>query len=302
MPTQNADNLAKKTLQKHGKSFNFASYFLSPEQALAAARLYSFCRTVDDTADNATDAAQKKRAYEELSTVKSHIHANSSNIEWVTDFLELCRDYNINQSLGATLIDGVLSDTGQVQIQDVPQLIQYAYRVAGVVGEMMCPILGAKPGAEPFAIDLGIGMQLTNIARDVLEDAHQDRQYIPGEWIPKSSPQTIRSASSTSRQNIQLAIEKLLQLSEDYYKSGFLGLAYLPRKSSLAIRIAGSVYREIGILIQKKNYAYWEGRVRTSFLRKLRIAFFAAFKRRKSSLAKHNSTLHVHLKGTANVH
>ena len=284
-------------LKKHGKTFNFARLFLGSKTGIAAARLYRFCRIVDDIADESPDPDIAKVKLNEL---KVSIAQNAANHPVVEDFLSLCEEYQIDRHHGITLIDGVSQDLNLVALPTLETLIQYAYRVAGVVGLMMAPILGAKKVGYAFAIDLGIGMQLTNIARDVLEDAQMERRYLPGEWVNTLTASDITLANIQNKEQIQNAIKVLLNLAEEYYQSGLAGLYYLPPRNRQAIAVAAYVYRDIGRKLLKNDCQYWLGRVVVSKPRKILLASQALWHLKAAAIAnhetKHQNELHRHLK------
>ena len=280
---------AHLAMKKHGKSFHFAKKLLGRDSSQKIERLYYFCRTVDDLVD---EASSYEEASQTLTNVKRDINKKKSSIPWVNDYLDLCERNKIEPNLGITLIDGVLSDTGNVHIKTKSQLIQYAYSVAGVVGQMMCPLLEAKSGAEQFAIDLGIAMQLTNIARDVLTDAKLNRIYIPAEWLPDFSPERILAYKDEDKLAVQGAIKKILDTSEQYYNSAFKGLAYLPAMNAIAIKVAGKVYRAIGLKLSKRQYAYWLNRTYTTKFEKIKIALHAILTGVNRTEPEHNRILH----------
>lgn len=270
-------------LKKHGKSFNFARMFLGSETGLAAARLYAFCRIVDDIADESPDS---QIAISKLETLKTEISSNVASHPVVTDFLLLCDEYQIDANHGITLINGVSQDLNPVELTSVEELIQYAYSVAGVVGLMMSPILGATKAGHPFAIDLGIAMQLTNIARDVLEDAQMQRRYIPGLWLDNISAPQIASTAAKVRDAVQHAIKRLLELAEHYYQSGLAGLYYLPPRNRKAIAVAAYVYREIGRKLLRNDCRYWQGRTSVSTPAKILLASQALWHLRRAVIAQ----------------
>lgn len=283
-------------LKKHGKTFNFARLFLGSDTGIAAARLYRFCRIVDDIADESPNPDIAKIKLDEL---KVSITQNSATHPVVDDFLKLCEEYQIDRNHGITLIDGVSQDLNLVALPTLETLIQYAFRVAGVVGLMMAPILGAKKTGYAFAIDLGIGMQLTNIARDVLEDSQMGRRYLPAEWVNTLSASDISLATIEHRQDIQSAIKVLLNLAEEYYQSGLAGLYYLPLRNRKAIAVAAYVYRDIGRKLLKNDCHYWSGRVIVSKPRKVLLASQALWHLKTSTIAnqetEHQYRLHRHL-------
>jgi len=283
-------------LKKHGKTFNFARLFLGSKTGLAAARLYRFCRIVDDIADESPDPEIAKV---KLNDLKESIVQNTADHPVVKDFLRLCEEYQIERNHGITLIDGVSQDLNLVALPSLEALIQYAFRVAGVVGLMMAPILGAKKMGYAFAIDLGIAMQLTNIARDVLEDAQMGRRYLPGEWVNILSASHIALANIEHREQVQDAIKFLLNLAEEHYQSGLAGLYYLPPRNRQAIAVAAYVYRDIGRKLLKNDCHYWLGRVVVSKPKKILLASQALWHIKTAAVANHETEhqkeLHRHL-------
>ncbi|MFT5542449.1 MAG: phytoene synthase [Glaciecola sp.] len=283
-------------LRKHGKSFNFARLFLGSDTGIAAARLYRFCRIIDDIADESED---KEIARTELDKLKDLIIDNRVNQVQVNDFLMLCEEYSIDRHHGITLIEGVSQDLDKVALTSAADLIQYAYRVAGVVGLMMAPILGANKTGYAFAIDLGIGMQLTNIARDVMEDARMQRRYLPAKWVNNASAEEILANGSSVQNTVQPAVKQLLALAETYYQSGLEGLYYLPPRNRRAIAIAAYIYRQIGRKLLKNQCQYWDQRTVVSTPHKMTLAGQALWALRFSPMAKkvspHDNELHIYL-------
>ena len=254
---------ADRLLFRYGKSFYWARYFLGKETAVSATRLYAFCRYLDDIADDSEISGITK-----LRSIEDIFHSNFGQIDAgpeIHDFLHLAEKTELPIFAVKDLLSGLLSDQNDVLILDENQLLQYSYKVAGTVGLMMTPILSPSSSrALPFAVDLGIAMQLTNIARDVLEDAKLNRRYIPGVWCDNISAQQIVTFSSSGthheRSLVTKAIKKVLSLAEVYYGSGFRGLSYLPARNHLAILIAGIIYRLIGRKLLNSGTKWWEGR------------------------------------------
>ncbi len=159
-----------------------------------------------------------------------------------------------------------------------------------------------NPDSFSYAIDLGIGMQLTNIARDVLEDASMGRRYIPGDWVNNLSPDEICGAANEpegkAAQEVRASIKRLLALAETFYKSGARGYRYLPWRAHLSIALAGRIYRQIGLQLADRGYPWHEGRQVTSKAAKLRCSLIAPSSlvtRLISNDANHNQLLHTHL-------
>ena len=234
-------------LRREGKSFYWASFFLPKSSKKNAGILYSICRYFDDLADKHTDdqTTYLKNSIEEIKKNKN----NKVNI-----FLQKNK---INNSIFIDLIEGLILDQKKIRIQNKEELIKYSYHVAGTVGLMMSKIIGVyHEMAAKSAIDLGIGMQLTNIARDVYEDSKMKRIYLPADWIPNISLKNLNDLNECrpgKDEKISNAINKVINLSEKFYENGFAGMKYIPISSRLGIFIAANVYRGIGIKIKSKK-------------------------------------------------
>ena len=182
-------------------------------------------------------------------------------------------------------------------------LLIYSYRVAGTVGLMMSKILMVNDRrALKGAIDLGIAMQLTNIARDVVVDAKMGRRYLPGSWVNDMTPEEIlQAAENPDGENaaiISSAVRRLLALAEDYYASGRRGLSYLPARAHFAIGVAAKVYRQIGIQLLRSKHMWWGPKQVTSKPSKVFCtirASFGMFRRFPHPRGSHNENLHLFL-------
>ena len=249
-------------LRKEGKSFYWASFFLPKNSKKNAGILYSICRYFDDIADK---NSEDKTSY--LKKSINEIRNNQNNK--VNLFLQKNK---INNSILIDLIEGLILDQTQIRIQNKEELIKYSYHVAGTVGLMMSKIIGVKhEKAAQSAIDLGIGMQLTNIARDVYEDSKMKRIYLPANWIPNISLKNLNDLHNKSSENderISNAINKVIALSDKFYENGFAGLKYIPLSTRLGIFIAANIYRGIGIKIKSNKKKYLRERVYLNILEK----------------------------------
>jgi 15-cis-phytoene synthase len=236
---------SRAVLHRHARSFRIASWFLPEDRAADAAVVYAFCRLVDDTADEATDSAAAAVALAEL---RGELAGERPARPLVELLKERCTALNLSLTPFHALIEGAVSDLDSVRMQDDRELLRYAWRVAGTVGWMMCGVLGVSDDrALPHAVDLGVAMQLTNIARDVAEDAKMGRIY-----LPLSRLQSLGVTSQdllTGQANpaaVAQVVRDLLTEAERWYRSGRDGMAYIPWRSRLAIYVASSLYRGIG--------------------------------------------------------
>jgi len=287
----------KATLAHHGKSFYWASLFLGSKLTDQAAQLYLFCRFVDDLADGDLPHRQ-----ESLKDIRTRLDGSSLRAgPEVEAFIKLAADNNIPLIAARELMDGMLKDQQPTAVLDEAELLRYCHGVAGTVGLMMCRVLNCEQArAESFAIDLGIAMQLTNISRDVLEDAKMGRRYLPATWVNLPAS-TIAEADITCHQTVALAIKRLLALAETYYQSALLGIQLLPFRSRFSITVALRVYREIGHSLQRQNLPWWQGRVFINKRQKILLSLRSLGAFRPIMVPKHNVQLHKHLKGLAGV-
>ena len=282
-------------MKNRGRSFYFASRFLDQTTAERAARLYEFCRAIDDIADRSTS---KNEARDRLDQTLAELKGGVPPGKLTQQLFLLAEDTDLDPRAAIELVKGCRSDlSDEVLIQNEEQLIQYCYQVAGSVGIMMCAVLGVKdPRAIPHAIDLGIGMQLTNITRDISEDARSERRYLPTTFVGTLSCTEILSSSNASLENICEAVDKIVNLADRYYKSGREGFCFLPATSRQAIAIAASVYRQIGIRVRDNTEASLTRRAVVPQWEKLVLASAALLKGLLPSTARemptHDPALH----------
>ncbi|MDG1904711.1 MAG: phytoene/squalene synthase family protein [Arenicella sp.] len=290
---------ATAVLAANGKSFAFAGKLLDTATLFACARLYRFCRYVDDVADEATDPVKAAR---QLASIKHDLVRQKSHDPLVSDFILLARDYALDVAVVNELLDGIASDLGHVLVQSEAELLRYCYRVAGTVGVLMCNIFNVRsPAALAHAIDLGIAMQLTNICRDVVEDAKNGRRYIPADMIGDLSPKQILAPCSAERTVMSEAVRKLLSRADHYYQSGAQGYWFLPARIRFAIAVAARVYREIGTVLRARGLDLWGVRAYVKTPRKYMLALAALWSlvkaRRTRVDVSHNTVLHQSLEG-----
>ena len=296
---------SNKILAKKGKTFFWAKFLLKKEHAEDATRLYRFCRYIDDIGDDSED---KDQARQILLQVISEIKLGLSKDPVIGDAIKLFKKRNIDISIPIELIKGVISDLKSVRIESESQLLIYCYQVAGTVGLMMSKVLDVKDDrAHAHAIDLGIAMQLTNICRDVTEDALLDRRYIPGSMCGSLEPEIFVNPAMSTKNLISKNIAYLLDVADEYYKSGHSGLCFLPFRARMCMAIAGFLYRNIGVKLRNESYAFWNGRVFVSQALKLVLTIqillssfidvgFYKYK------GQHQAQLHQSLKNLPHVH
>lgn len=290
-------------LATSGESFFWARRFLGPTIGHNAARLYSFCRVLDDMADGDIPNGPAH-----LEVIQTDLERGVWNDHPVLDqFRDLVEDHALPTDVIGSLVEGLMDDQRpNVLIRDEEELIQYAYKVAGTVGLLMCRVLNVQnPRAETHAIDLGIAMQLTNIARDVVEDAKMGRRYLPASWTWGMAPEDIlRAAEHPTGDDaaiITTAVRRLLALAEEYYASGRIGLAYLPFRAHFSIGVAAKIYRQIGVQLLRSDHLWFGPKQVTSKPTKAFCTLKASFglaRRLPHARPKHDSNLHALLSPT----
>ena len=224
-------------LATFAKSFNWAGFFLPKDTYEECSKLYAFCRILDDVADSGEDLEIKKKKFNEIKDIIKLYEirfTDNQDMLVVNDMIVLSKNKNIKKIILNDLIEGIESDLKkEVNFITIKELLVYSYRVAGTVGLMMAKILGVKDSRALLgAIDLGIAMQLTNIARDVIEDQKIGRKYIEGDF-----------------KNILAT----LQLADTFYESSFSSIKKIPFRYRFAILVARRVYRQIGRKITSKK-------------------------------------------------
>ena len=281
-------------MAKYGKSFRFASLILPTRNIEMVSDLYKICRFIDDCADE-LDAEESKTA---LANIKKNLSNPISDSTVNTIFKKVERN-GVERLYLQELVNGAILDTQKKEINSEKDLIIYCYQVAGVVGLMICPLINVmnKKG-YPHAIDLGIGMQLTNICRDILQDSKNGRVYLPKNWLKNDGIDQDKIGKKTPDE-IKAIIKSLLNLADQYYQSGYGGLAYIPLRPRLSILLAGEVYRHIGEKIRNNRYEICAQRVYLNKAEKIWVLLKAIPLLAMSFFWKprsHNSDLHKYIK------
>ncbi|MEM7482764.1 MAG: phytoene/squalene synthase family protein [Acidobacteriota bacterium] len=293
-------------MRRHGSTFSWAGGLLPADRRRDISHLYSFCRTVDDWVDNASDPASRQIAAERLAMLRQDLTCGAGRLALGAQLLNLAACYRFRVAPALALIDGVAQDLEPQQgFARLSELLRYAYRVAGTVGEMTCSILGGDdPAAVPFAIDLGIAMQLTNIARDVLEDAERGRLYLPRELLPSpATPGTLVAGDDPARESAWSGVRSLLEVAERYYRSADLGVALLPWRSRPTVMVASRVYEAIGLeVLDGGSRRYWQGRARVGRAGRLwhtarALGALGSYGSLRQVRRRHEASLHAALVG-----
>lgn len=274
-------NHATQTMAAGSKSFATASKLFDPATRRSALMLYAWCRHCDDVTDGQTlgfaaDVADAPTAEARLAMLQSETRRAYAG-EPMADpafaaFQEVALAHAIPQRQAFDHLEGFAMDVRGEEYETLEDTLRYCYHVAGVVGLMMARIMGVRDESVlDRACDLGLAFQLTNIARDIVEDAQVGRCYLPTRWLRDAGLTRDNFADPAHRAALAQLAMRLVTEAEPYYDSARAGLADLPLRSAWAIATARGVYREIGIKVKNAREAAWNQRQGTSRLEKLTL-------------------------------
>ena len=256
----NAAEICAATLAQHSKSFSLAGRLLPRESRRDAAVLYTYCRLADDAIDLVEPAAQGAALLELRRDLEAVYRGEPQRDVRLRAFQELVQRKAIPREYAEELLAGFEMDTIGAQYQTLDELLLYCYRVAGVVGLMMCHVLGVKDArALKHAAHLGIAMQLTNICRDVAEDWQLGRLYLPLSMLRKCGPGALNglrvgALPESARASVTAVTRQLLARADRFYRSGDAGIPALSWRAAFAVRAARRIYSAIGARITQPDY------------------------------------------------
>lgn len=278
---------ATESITVGSKSFAAASRLFDPDTRRSAVMLYAWCRHCDDVIDgqeaghSATvlDAGLVQQRLDDLVAQTQDVYAGRPvSAPAFAAFKEVVERHGIRQVYAMDHLAGFAMDVHQRQYLSIDDTLEYCYHVAGVVGLMMAQVMNVSD--EPTldrACDLGMAFQLTNIARDIIEDAGVGRCYLPADWLAELEIPRERLAEPHYRQSVAVLAQRLVALAEPFYASAEAGMAALSGRSAWAVATAGGVYREIGVKVDAAGAGAWDVRVSTSKLDKLRLISLGAW-------------------------
>jgi len=259
---------AEKITAEHSKSFHFASGLLPEEKRSAVRALYAFCRTVDDIVDESSDAERDikldywRRMVETASFEDNDLVAAA----WADTLTR----YHIPRHYALQLIDGVARDLSQSRYQTFDELATYCYGVASTVGLMSMYIVGFHGHeAVPYAIKLGVALQMTNILRDVGEDYRNGRLYLPREELVYFGIQESDIAEGRITENWRNFMRFQIDRTRQLYAESWAGVKMLEREGQLAIGAASVFYQGILDTIETNDYDVFTRRASLSAVEKV---------------------------------
>jgi phytoene synthase len=268
------DEYCQEKAARSGSSFYYSFLFLPPEKRRAITALYAFCREVDDIADEVSDAGVARAKLAWWRTEVANLFAGHPQHPVTRALQPFLATTGIDAARLNEIIDGMEMDLTHHRYPDFAALRLYAHRVAGVVGQLSASVFGfANPSTLEYAESLGIAFQLTNIIRDVGEDARRDRIYLPADEMERfgvtAEDILARRASDGFRALMGLQAER----AEGFYNEAFAKLAPEDRRNQRAGLIMAGIYRTLLAEIRADRFEVLDRRIALTPLRKLWIAW-----------------------------
>jgi phytoene synthase len=274
MPANDPHAYCQEKAAASGSSFYYSFRFLPPERRRAITAFYAFCREVDDIADECRDPTVAGAKLAWWRDEVARLFAGTPSHPVTQALLEAIAPFHLPQEAFEQIIDGMEMDLGRVRYPDFRALRLYCHRVAGVVGEVAALIFGSSDRATlKYANKLGLAFQLTNIIRDVGEDARRDRIYLPQDELAEfgvSEPDLPRAQMS---ENFRRLMEFQYQRAEQTYSEALALLPGADRKSQRPGLIMAAIYRTLLQEIRQDGFRVLDRRMSLTPLRKLWLAW-----------------------------
>lgn len=271
---------ASQTIAAGSRSFAAAARLFDVHTRESAVMLYAWCRHCDDVVDGQQLGHGQREGRRDDGLFKLAELERDTRRVWAGDpppdpvfcgLAEVARRHRIPLALPLAHLAGFRMDVENVRYRQLDDTLLYCWRVAGVVGVMMAMVMGTRQSATlDRACDLGMAFQLTNIARDVVEDAAIGRVYLPADWL---AAEALHSAEQmlgdAARPALGRMASRLVDAADPYYRSAVAGIGALPLRSAWSIATARGVYRDIGRKVKAHGAHAWDSRISTSRLDKL---------------------------------
>ncbi|HEU4457853.1 MAG TPA: phytoene/squalene synthase family protein [Methylibium sp.] len=277
--TDPVERYATQAIAGGSKSFASAARLFDRRTRRSVTLLYAWCRHCDDVVDGQVlghgqsmqDPRDADRRVDALAEqTEGALRGTPGAAPPFVALAEVVRLHGIPPRLPLEHLSGFRMDAQGRRYDTLADTLDYCYRVAGVVGVMMALIMGRRDDATlDRAADLGLAFQLTNIARDVLDDHAAGRLYLPRDWLAEEAVGAHEVSAPPQREAVARVAQRLVGAAEPYYLSARKGIASLPLRSAWAVAAAHGLYREIGQQVRARGAAAWDERVATSRRRKL---------------------------------
>ncbi|HBB25536.1 MAG TPA: squalene synthase [Bacteroidetes bacterium] len=288
LTTDRAYEVCRRVTSTHAKTFYAASHFIPSEKRNACYAVYAFCRYVDDIVDVAMEAGDVTREdavrlVEQWRSEVGQVYAgdreqgahapdmaHQDRAAVLLAWEDTLQTYHIPRHLPEELIEGVLMDTTITRFRTYAELEVYCYKVASVVGLMTSEIFGySSPDALTYAVDLGIAMQLTNIIRDVKEDAVRGRIYLAQEDMERYGVSEDDVLGSRFTPNVRALIAEYIRRADVLYRRADTGIAMLEPSSMVTVLLMSRNYQKILRVVESMDYNVFSRRASIGMLQKL---------------------------------
>jgi phytoene synthase len=272
------DQYCQEKAVKSGSSFYYSFLYLPSEKRRAITALYAFCREVDDIVDECTEesVARMKLAWwrQEIASVYSAEQGKKPSHPVAKSLVAVIKTINLSASQLIEIIDGMEMDLDCNRYADFSTLQLYCHHVAGVVGQLSAEIFGYQdPKTLEYAHNLGLAFQLTNIIRDVGEDARRDRIYLPEDELAQFGVSSEDILHSRESDNFRQLMEFQIERAEYYYTQAFAALPAEDRKNQRPGFIMAAIYRALLEEIKDDACQVMRQRVSLTPIRKLWIGW-----------------------------
>ncbi|MDM5181142.1 presqualene diphosphate synthase HpnD [Massilia sp. DJPM01] len=263
----------QKTVQS-GSSFYYSFLFLPPERRRAITALYAFCREVDDTVDECTDQSIARIKLAWWRTELANMYAGAPTHPVTQALQPHLAVYNLQEQHMQAIVDGMEMDLDQTRYLDFPAMKRYCWHVASVVGILSASIFGVtNPRTLEYAEQLGLAFQLTNIIRDVGEDARKGRIYLPVNELQQFGVTAADLLNARHSDKFENLMRFQTERAQKVYDEAF---ALLPKEDRRAQRpglMMAAIYRTVLDEIERDNFHVLTQRISLTPLRKLWLAW-----------------------------
>ena len=268
------DQYCQDKAAQSGSSFYYSFLFLPPDKRRAITALYAFCREVDDVVDECSDVNVARTTLAWWRVQVAAVYQGTPQHPVAQALGPVIKQFNLPQQHFHEIIDGMEMDLQQHQYADFAALQQYCYRVASVVGLLSAEIFGYRdPQTLKYAHDLGIAFQLTNIIRDMGEDARRGRIYIPQDELAQFGVHTRDILAGHESEGFQQLMRFQIERAQRYYQQAFAQLPPADRKSQRTGLIMAAIYRATLDEIVASGCHVLKERISLTPLRKLWLAW-----------------------------
>ena len=273
------DQYCQDKTAKSGSSFYYSFLFLPPDKRRAITALYAFCREVDDVVDECSDANVARTTLNWWRGQVAEIYGGKPQHPVAQALIPVVRQFNLAQEHLLEIIDGMEMDIDLPRYPDFKSLQLYCYRVASVVGLLSAEIFGYSDRRTlEYAHDLGIAFQLTNIIRDVGEDARRNRIYLPMDELQQFGVTAADILGARETENFHKLMAFQIERARHYYRQAIGHLPAADRKAQRAGLIMAAIYRATLDEVDASGCHVLKERVSLTPLRKLWLAFKAWLK------------------------